>query len=340
MARQRSAAVISIARSASVRRIFMRGQGRAEGGSSTDATASTAHGKRGRGGARATGCRQDAGRKGQLQGGSGWSMGFFLPSAAPTYPRLLRGQPQRSLAHIRSYHEREQEPGLFYFKNSNKVNFIQENPNAPIATPSLHWKDLALLLKNSGPLPFLKGCDAARTAQNTRSLGKAPLQEPALVRGHHRVILCEESQGACARSRGQSLTSVHTAAQTPAGGSQLLKLAPSLLWPCYHHMPSSGCPLTRGFSDLFREDKSQREGMGHGLQMLSVAQGWLPSIFSISTACTTTTHGLQRGQVLNTSCPKIHRAFASAGMTCGGQMARDAIDQEQLPLAFSTTSGQ
>lgn len=98
------------------------------------------------------------------------------------------------------------------------------------------------------------------------------------------------------------------------------RLAPSLLWPCYHHMPSSGCPLTRGFGDLFREDEPQRERMGHGLHdRLSGVQGWFPSIFSISTACTTAAHWLQRGQVpkflLSKNSPGI---CLSVGTTSGG----------------------
>lgn len=60
--------------------------------------------------------------------------------------------------------------------------------------------------------------------------------------------------------------------------------------------------------------------MGHGLQdRLSVAQGWFPSIFSISTACTTDTHWLQRGQVLKFLLSKNSPGiYLSAGMTCGG----------------------
>lgn len=113
-------------------------------------------------------------------------MGFVLPSAAPTDPHLLRGQPRRALAHTRSQQEREQEPGFFYLQKNNKVNFIREKPNAPIATPSPHWRDLALLLKNSGRFPFLQGCDATSPTESTCSLEKTPVQELALVRGHQR----------------------------------------------------------------------------------------------------------------------------------------------------------
>lgn len=59
--------------------------------------------------------------------------------------------------------------------------------------------------------------------------------------------------------------------------------------------------------------------MGHGLQeRLSVAQGWLPSIFSISTACTTATHWLPRGKVPKSLLSKNSPGIClSAGMTCG-----------------------
>lgn len=91
MARQRSAAVISMARPASRAGIFMRGRGRAARETGTDAAA--AHGKPGRGRARTPGCRRDAQRESQLRGGGGKSMGLVLPSAAPTDRHLLRGQP-------------------------------------------------------------------------------------------------------------------------------------------------------------------------------------------------------------------------------------------------------
>lgn len=94
------------------------------------------------------------------------------------------------------------------------------------------------------------------------------------------------------------------------------QLAPSF-GPAIATCPHLSVPLTRGFGDSFRDDEPQRGGMGHGGQdRLSVARGWFPSIFSISTACT---HWLQRGQVpkylLSKSSPGV---CLSAGMPCSG----------------------
>lgn len=92
------------------------------------------------------------------------------------------------------------------------------------------------------------------------------------------------------------------------------------LSPAIATSPRLAVPVTRGFGDSFRKDQPQRGGLGHGVQdRLAVAQGWFPSVFSISTACTTATRWLQRGQVpkfiLSKNSPGV---CLSAGMTCGG----------------------
>lgn len=131
------------------------------------------------------------------------------------------------------------------------------------------------------------------------------------------ISVGEKSQGGCVGSWGQPLISAPTAAQTPAGASQPLSWHPPSFGPAITTCPHLAVPLTRGFGDSFRDDEPQRGGMGHGRQdRLSVARGWFPSIFSISTACT---HWLQRGQVpkylLSKSSPGV---CLSAGMPCSG----------------------
>lgn len=123
------------------------------------------------------------------------------------------------------------------------------------------------------------------------------------------ISVGEKSQGGCVGSWGQPLTSAPTAAETPAGASQPLSWHPPSFGPAIDTCPHLAVPLTRGFGDSFRDDEPQRGGMGHGGQdRLSVARGWFPSIFSISTACAL---GCKEAKYRNTSCPKVHRVFAS-----------------------------
>lgn len=168
MARQRSAAAISIARPARAPPLFMRGRHRRACGSGT-----AAHGKRGRGRARGPGCTAERPAARRL-----WMEHGVCPSLRSAHgPSPPEGPPRRALAHIRSLQQREQKPGFFYLKKIiTKSILFKNNQNAPIATPSPHWRDLALLLKNSGRFPFLQSRDAASPAQSSLSLGKDRLR--------------------------------------------------------------------------------------------------------------------------------------------------------------------
>lgn len=126
---------------------------------------------------------------------------------------------------------------------------------------------------------------------------------------------------------------------TPGGGSQPLKLAPSLFWPCYHHMPSSGCPLTRGFGGSFREDEPQREGMGcrTGFQWLKASS---PASSASALLAQQPPTGCKEAKYQNflQSVQKFTGPLPLSGNDL--RMPRHAISQEQVPSAFSTTSGQ
>lgn len=162
-----------------------------------------------------------------------------------------------------------------------------------------------------------------------RPLGKSLLWCEAISVG-------EKSQGGCVGSWGQPLTSAPTAAQTPGGASQPLSWLPPYFGPAIATCPHLAVPLTRGFGDSFREDEPQRGGMGHGGagQALS-SLGLVPQHLQHQHCL----HPLAAKRP-STGISPVQK-FTECLPLCGNALwwPRDAIGQEQLPSAFSTTSG-
>lgn len=263
-----------------------------------------------------------------------WGLAF-----PPQRPRTLTSPPEEPASTLSGAHPLPQGRGarsrtLLLRKKNNKVNFIQEKPNVPIATSFPHWRDLALLLKYPGRFPFLKGCDAASLAQSTRSLGKAPLQEPASsvrpsaqVRNHRVAVSGPGAPHLC--SHGSPDTRWRIAAPQVGSLHTLPLLSPhAIVWLSPH----------KGLRGLIQRGQApkRRDGVWAAGQVFS-GSGLVPQHLQ-DQHCLHYIHPLAAKRPSAEILPV--QKFTRHLPLCRNELRwpQDSNGQEQLPSVFSTAS--